>query len=129
MGAQHANDELTERVLGAAFEVHTKLGPGLLESAYEACLAYELRHRGFAVERQKDLPVRYGDIVLDVGYRIDLLINDTLIIEVKSVQSIAPIHVAQVITYLKLAERRVGLILNFNVVHLREGGIKRVVHD
>lgn len=121
-------DELTERILGASFEVHTRLGPGLLESAYEACLAHELRRRGFHVERQKDLPVRYGEILVDAGYRIDLLIDGLIIVEVKSVQSLAPIHRAQVLTYLKLADLRIGLLLNFNVVHLRDGGIKRLIH-
>ena len=121
-------DELTERILAAAFEVHTRLGPGLLESAYEACLAHELSRRGFRVERQKELPVRYGEILVDAGYRMDLLIDGLVIIEIKSVQSFAPVHLAQLMTYLKLAGLRAGILLNFNVVHLRSGGIKRLLN-
>lgn len=120
-------DPLTEQILAAAFAVHTALGPGLLESVYEACLAHELERRGLRVERQKELPVRYAGSRLDVGYRIDLLVDERIIIEVKSVQAFAPIHTAQLMTYLKLSELRVGLLLNFNVVHLRDGGIKRVM--
>lgn len=116
---------LTERILGAAFEVHSSLGAGLLESTYEVCLEYELKQRGLGVERQKELPVRYGEIVLDAGYRIDLLVESLVIVEVKSIQSIAPVHLAQVLTYLKLTGLRVGLLLNFNVPHLRDG-IRRV---
>ena len=122
-----AGDEVTERILAAAFEVHSRLGPGLLESAYEACLEYELRRRGFQVERQRCLPVRYGEIVVDAGYRIDLLIDGVVIVEVKSVHAFAPIHRAQLLTYLRLTDLRVGLLLNFNVVHLRDG-ISRLVN-
>ena len=121
-------DAFTERILGAAFEVHTRLGAGLLESAYEACLAHELRKRGFNVERQKHLPVRYDEVLVDAGYRIDLLVDGQIIIEVKSVQKLAPIDLAQVLTYLKLADLHIGLLLNFNVVHLRDGGIRRVMY-
>jgi GxxExxY protein len=119
---------LSKQVVGAAFRVHTALGPGLLESAYETCLEHELRHRGLAVERQKQLPVHYDDVRVDAGYRIDLLVEGTVLIEVKAVQGFAPIHEAQVLTYLKLSGVHLGLLLNFNVVRLKDG-IKRLVHQ
>ena len=125
---ESAFDAVTGAVLAAAFEVHTRLGPGLLESAYEACLAYELRKRGHSVERQQELPLRYGEVLLEVGYRIDLLVDGVVIVEVKSVDALAPIHVAQLLTYLRLADRRVGLLLNFNVLQLRNG-IKRIINS
>jgi GxxExxY protein len=121
-------DALSRKILGASYTVHTALGPGLLESAYEACLEHELRCRGMGVERQKTLPVRYGEIFVDAGYRIDLLVDDLVIVEVKSVRELAPIHHAQLLTYLKLSDRNLGLLLNFNVQRLKEG-IKRMVHD
>ena len=121
-------DALTEQILAAAFQVHTRLGPGLLESAYEACLAYELDRRSFLVERQKELPVRYDGLLLDVGYRMDLLIDGRVIIEIKSVQSFAPVHLAQLMTCLKLSGLRAGLLLDFNVEQLRSGGIKRLLN-
>ena len=121
-------DELSRRILGAGFAVHTALGPGLLESTYEACLEYELRSRAMAVERQKTLPVRYGHILVDAGYRIDLLVDDLVIIEVKSVRQVVPIHKAQLLTYLKLSRRHLGLLLNFNVEHLKLG-ISRLVNN
>lgn len=120
---------LSRRVLGAAYDVHTALGPGLLESAYEACLEHELRTRGLAVERQKQLPVRYRDLLVDAGYRIDLLVEGAVIIEVKSVRKVVPIHHAQLLTYLKLSGCHLGLLLNFNVQRLKEGGITRLVQD
>jgi GxxExxY protein len=131
--ASHGSDEailneLSKRILGAAFQVHTALGPGLLESAYEACLEHELRRHKLAVERQKLLPVRYGDVLVDAGYRMDLLVEATVLIEVKAVRQFAPIHEAQVLTYLKLSGIHLGLLLNFNVVRLEDGGIKRLVH-
>jgi GxxExxY protein len=126
-GTDEALNELSKRILGAAFHVHTRLGPGLLESAYEACLDHELRRRGLAVERQKTLPVRYDDVLVDAGYRIHLLVESAIIIEVKSVRQFAPIHDAQVLTYLKLSGLHLGLLLNFNVVRLKQGGIKRLV--
>jgi len=122
-------NELSKRILGAAFHVHTQLGPGLLESAYEACLDHELRRRGLAVERQKTLPVRYDDVLVDAGYRIDLVVEGAVVIEVKSVRQFAPIHEAQVLTYLKLSGLHLGLLLNFNVVRLKNGGIKRLVDN
>jgi len=126
MGLGELN-RLSERILGAAFAVHTSLGPGLLESAYEACLEYELRNRGLAVERQKTLPVRYKEVLVDAGYRLDLFVEGEVIIEVKSVRDIAPIHRAQLLTYLKLSNRHLGLLLNFNVRQLKDGGIHRLV--
>ena len=116
---------LTGQVVDAALEVHRHLGPGLLESAYEACLTAELEERGLRVRRQVPMPVLYKGRALDCGYRIDLLVEETVVVELKATQSIEGIHVAQVLTYLKLAGLRVGLILNFNVKLLKDG-IKRV---
>jgi GxxExxY protein len=115
------HQEISGAIIDAAMKVHTALGPGLLESAYEACLAYELRKGGLAVETQVELPVVYDGIRLDVGYRIDLIVASVVIVELKSVDSIAPIHKAQLLSYLKLSGRKVGLLLNFNVVHLKDG--------
>ena len=127
-GRAAEGNDITHKILGAAFMVHTALGPGLLESAYESCLAFELTRRGMTVERQKTLPVQYGNIQVDAGYRIDLLVDDSVIVEVKSVREVAPIHQAQLLTYLILSKKTVGLLLNFNVVHLKEGGICRMVN-
>lgn len=118
---------LTGAVIDAAMKVHTVLGPGLLESVYEACLAHELENRGLKIERQLVLPIRYGDVSIDAGYRIDLLVNERLIVELKAVDKFLAIHQAQLLSYLKLSNRKIGLLLNFNVVHLREG-IKRLVN-
>ncbi len=107
--------------------VHTALGPGLLESAYEACLAYELRKVGLTVETQVPLPLIYEDVRLDAGYRIDLIVAEVVIVELKSVDAIAPIHKAQLLSYLKLSGHKVGLLLNFNVVHLKDGLIRMVM--
>ena len=107
--------------------VHSALGPGLLESAYEECLAYELRKRGVAVATQVELPVAYDGIEMDVGYRIDMMVADKVIVEIKAVDTLAPIHQAQILTYLKLSGIKVGLLLNFNVEHMRDG-IKRMVN-
>ena len=107
-------------------KVHSALGPGLLESAYEACLKHELMKRGLEVKCQVELPVCYDGIELDAGYRIDLLVSDEIIVELKSVDKIAPIHEAQLLSYLKLSNLHVGLLINFNVVHLKDG-IKRMV--
>lgn len=119
--------ELTGNVIGAAIEVHRQLGPGLLESAYEECLAYELGECGCKVLRQVQLPIIYKGLQLDAGYRIDLMVNDTLIVEIKAVEQFEPIHDAQLLTYLKLSELRFGLLLNFNVPVLKQG-IRRLVH-
>lgn len=123
-----ALNELSGRILGAGYAVHTALGPGLLESTYEACLEVELRSRSVAVERQKTLPVRYGGVLVDAGYRVDLLVEDLVVIEVKSVRQVAAIHRAQLLTYLKLSACHLGLLLNFNVEHLKLG-ITRMVND
>ena len=114
-------------VVNAAMKVHSALGPGLLESAYEACLLHELRKEGLKVEVQACLPVAYDGVKIDVGYRVDLLVEDTVIVELKAVETLLPIHEAQLLSYLKLSDKRVGLLINFNVLHLREG-IKRMVN-
>lgn len=106
--------------------VHTVLGPGLLESTYEACLAFELQNRGVSVRAQVPLPVVYQGQRLEIGYRIDLLIAENVIVEVKAIEAIAPVHRAQLLSYLKLSDRRLGLLLNFNVVHMRDGIIRMV---
>jgi GxxExxY protein len=114
-------DPLTERVIGAAIEVHRILGPGLLESAYEECLCHELSEKGLQFRRQVDLPISYKGIRLNCGYRIDLIVTECLIIEVKTVEKILPIHEAQLLTYLKLTGIQTGLITNFNVPVLKDG--------
>ena len=119
-------DELSNRVIGCALEVHRELGPGLLESTYEQCLAHELKLNGIAFELQHPLPVKYKGIRLDCGYRVDVLVEDKLIIELKSVERIKPIHEAQLLTYMRLAEIKIGLLINFNVMKLKDG-IKRFV--
>lgn len=121
-------NEITEKIIGAAIAVHKTLGPGLLESAYEACLAYELVQRGLKVEQQKPLPLRYREVQLDCGYRLDLLVEDVVIVEIKTVDALAPIHQAQLLSYLKLSGCKLGLLINFNVELLRQG-IRRVVWD
>jgi GxxExxY protein len=119
---------LTGIIIGAAIEVHRILGPGLLESSYEACLAFELKHRGLKVERQVELPLCYKGMNLDCGYRLDLLVNDVVIVEVKAVNAIALIHQAQLTSYLKLSGCKVGLLINFNVMMLKDG-ITRIVNN
>ena len=123
----HGDFELSGLVLECAYKVHSELGPGLLESAYQACLEYELLEKGLQVEREKPLPVVYKDVKLDCGYRLDFVVENKLILEIKSVEDLAPIHLAQVLTYLKLSNVRYGLLLNFNVRRLKDG-IKRVVN-
>jgi GxxExxY protein len=118
--------ELTSSILQCAFKVHSNLGPGLLESAYEECLYYELDLEGFHSVKQKPMPLIYADKKLDIGYRIDLLVEDKVIVEVKSVESLNPVHTAQIMTYLKLSGCRVGLLINFNVSYLKEG-IRRII--
>jgi len=118
--------ELTEKIIGCAIEVHKHLGPGLLESAYEDCLAYELKNLGLKVDRQKPIPLIYKEIKLDCGYRLDILVNDTVIIELKSVENLNEIHEAQILTYLKFANKELGLLINFNV-KLLKNGIKKYV--
>jgi GxxExxY protein len=119
-------DELSRSVIGAAIEVHRNLGPGLLESTYRQCLACELSHAGIAFQMEVALPVQYKDILLDCGYRIDLLISGELIVEIKSVEALLPIHQAQILTYMRLASVPLGLLINFNVTKL-QSGIKRFV--
>ena len=114
-------DPLTSNIIGASIEVHRALGPGLLESAYEACLIYELRLRRMKVEHQKPLPIFYKDVMLDCGYRLDLVVENTVIVEVKSVGCIAPIHEAQLLSYLRMSDYHVGLLINFNVRMLKDG--------
>jgi GxxExxY protein len=117
---------VSSAVITAAMKVHTELGPGLLESAYEACLAHELRKQGLECEAQVLLPVVYDGMKLDIGYRIDLLVEDLVIVELKTVDKIAPIHHAQIISYLKLSKKSLGLLINVHVAHLKDG-IKRFV--
>jgi len=121
-------NELSNIVIKCAMRVHSALGPGLLESAYAASLCYELLQSGLRVEAQKPLPLVYHSVKLECGYRVDLLVEGKLIIEVKSVEALADIHLAQVLTYLRLSDLRLGLLLNFNVVHMKDG-IRRVVNN
>jgi GxxExxY protein len=120
-------NELSHLVVGCAMRVHSALGPGLLESAYEACLQFELIKSGLKVEAQKPLPLVYESVKLECGYRVDLLVEGKLIIEVKAVEALAEIHFAQVLTYLRLSNLRLALLLNFNVVHMKDG-IRRIVN-
>ncbi len=119
-------DILAGQVVDAAYKVHSRLGPGLLESVYEACLAYELTERGFKIDRQLSLPVIYDKIRLDAGLRLDLLVNDCLVIELKAVETLLPVHSAQLLTYLKLSGYRLGFLINFNVPVIKDG-IRRMV--
>ena len=119
-------EEVFKMVLDCAFQVHSELGPGLLENAYEECLCYELRNAGLKVERQKALPLIYKEIKLDAGYRIDILVEDRIVIELKVVEELTDVHLAQVLTYLKLSKCKLGLLVNFNVKYLKNG-IKRVI--
>lgn len=121
------HESITEKIIGAAIEVHRELGPGLLESAYEAALAYELSLREIRYERQKEMPVRYKGFLIEVGYRLDLLVEGHVIVELKAVTEMHPIYEAQLITYLRLSGCRVGLLINFNVPRLKDGLIRRIV--
>lgn len=123
-----SENQLTEKIIGCAIEVHKGLGPGLLESAYEECFCYELTKNGISFRRQFPLPVLYKGIKLDCGYRIDVLVNDLVIVELKTVEKLLPIHEAQLLTYLKLYRRPLGLLMNFNVPALKDG-IKRLVNQ
>jgi GxxExxY protein len=118
----------TKTIIGAAIEVHRALGPGLLESAYEACLAFELVERGLKVEKQKALPVIYREVKLDCGYRLDLLVEEEVVIEIKAVDRLMPMHQAQLLSYLRLSGCKVGLLINFNVKMLKDG-VRRIVND
>ncbi len=117
-------NELSEKIIGCAIKVHRTLGPGLLESAYEVCLVHELRKAGLKVERQVSLPIIYEGIQLDAGYQLDVIVEDKIILELKAVENLLPIHEAQLLTYLKLANKKLGLLINFNVTLLKNG-IKR----
>jgi len=121
------HEDLTEKIIGAAIEVHRALGPGLLESAYEECLCHELHLRELVFQRQLPLPVEYKGVKLDCGYRLDLIVQDAVVLELKCVEHILPVHEAQLLTYLKLTGKRVGIIINFNVATLVRGGIVRKV--
>jgi GxxExxY protein len=119
-------NEITRTIIGCAIEVHKQLGPGLLESAYEECLAFELEQKGIHFERQKALPIQYKSIQLEYGYRIDLLVKKCVVVELKSVEALNPIHDAQILTYMKFSEKKIGLLINFNVLILKDG-LKRLI--
>lgn len=121
-------NEISKVVVDCALKVHRQLGPGLLESAYQECLMYELKNQGLVVEKEKPMPLVYDTVKLDIGYRMDLLINNKLVIEIKSVESLNDIHLAQILTYLKLSGCKLGLLINFNVALIKHG-IKRVVNN
>jgi len=123
-----AINSITESIISAAIAVHRELGPGLLESAFEACLVYELIQHGLSVERQKSVPVTYRGVKIDCGYRIDLLVEDKVVVELKAVERLEPIHEAQLLSYLKLSGYQIGLLINFNVRMLKQG-IKRLVNN
>jgi GxxExxY protein len=118
-------NKITEAIIGAAIEVHRNLGPGLLESAYRQCLCYELSQRKYEALQEVPLPLLYKGVKLECGYRLDLLVNDAVIVEIKSVENLMPIHEAQLLSYLKISGGKIGLLLNFNVKMLKHGGIKR----
>jgi GxxExxY protein len=120
-------NEISEKIIGCAIQVHRELGPGLLESSYQECLYFELIQAGLLVEKEKPLPLVYKDVKLDCGYRLDLVVENKVVIEVKSVEALNDIHMAQILTYLKLSKCKLGLLMNFNVV-LMKSGIKRVAN-
>jgi len=119
-------NEITQRIIGCAIEVHKNLGPGLLESAYEECLAYDLDRAGFSIRRQQPVPVVYKDVKLECGYRIDILVENSVIVELKALDEINPVHEAQILTYMKFAGKKFGLLINFNVTILKNG-IRRFI--
>jgi GxxExxY protein len=121
-------DQISRRIIGAAIEVHRHLGPGLLESAYQSCLVFELRQQGFRVDEQKPLPVTYREVRLDCGYRLDLVVEDEIIVEVKAIEKLLPIHDAQILSYLRLSNKKIGLLMNFHVPVLKDG-LKRIVNE
>jgi GxxExxY protein len=121
-------NEIAREIVDAAYKIHTRLGPGLLESVYQAVLCYELEKRGFAIERQKPIPIVYEDVHLDEGFRADIIVADKVIIELKSIAEIADVHKKQLLTYLRLADKRLGLLINFNEV-LIKNGITRIVNN
>lgn len=119
-------NQITHEILDSAYKVHSKLGPGLLESAYQACLVYELKQKNLKVEVEKPLPLIYEEVKLDCGYRIDILVEDQVVVELKTVEAFTDVHTAQVLTYLKLSENKVGLLINFYTKSLKNG-IKRLI--
>jgi GxxExxY protein len=119
-------NQITHEILDSAYKVHSKLGPGLLESAYQACLVYELKKKGLKVEVEKALPLVYEEIKLDCGYRIDILVEDQVVVELKTVEAFTDVHIAQVLTYLKLSGNKIGLLINFYTKSLKDG-IKRLI--
>ena len=121
------SESLTREIIGAAMEVHRELGPGLLESAYERCLMFELEKRGLEARRQVALPVTYKGIKLDCGYKMDVVVEEAVVLELKAVDAVDPIHVAQLMTYLRLSRLRVGLLINFNVAVMKDGITRRVL--
>lgn len=122
-----SEDEISNKIVGCAIQVHRELGPGLLESSYEECLYYELGRTGLYVEKQKALPLVYREVKLECGYRLDLLVENKVVVEVKAVEALNDIHLAQVLTYLKLSKCKLGMLMNFNVALMKDG-IKRVVN-
>jgi len=120
-------EPIAREIVDTAIRVHTRLGPGMLEGAYEACVEYELGRRSLRVRKQVPVPLHYDDLTLDIGYRLDLLVEDAVVVELKSVQQLLPIHTAQLLSYLRAGDYRLGFLLNFNTVHMRDG-IKRVVN-
>jgi GxxExxY protein len=125
--AEKKENRISGIILDAAIAVHTALGPGLLESAYQACLAYELTSRGLRVQTQVPLPIKYRGVCVDAAYRIDLIVEDLVVIEIKAVERLLPIHEAQLLSYLKLSDKRLGLLVNFHVLRLKDG-YKRIVN-
>ncbi|CAN5387735.1 GxxExxY protein [soil metagenome] len=123
-----AGNDLTGKIIGCAMHIHTILGPGLLESTYQKCLYYSLGKSGLIVEKQVPLPLIFEEVRLECGYRIDLIVEKKIVVEIKSIEAIAPIHIAQILTYLRLSNNKIGLLINFNCVRLKDG-IKRVIND
>ena len=121
-------NQISGEIINAAMKIHSALDPGLLENAYKNCLAYELRKRGLQVETEVGLPLVYESVKMDVGYRVDMLVENTVIVELKAVEALAPVHQAQLLCYLKLSGKKLGLLINFNVLHLREG-FKRMANN
>lgn len=119
-------NQITHEILDSAYKIHSKLGPGLLESAYQACLVYELRNKGLKVEVEKPLPLIYEEVKLECGYRIDLLVENQVVVELKTIEAFTDVHIAQVLTYLKLSDNQVGLLINFYTKSLKDG-IKRLI--
>jgi len=128
MNEEERLNKITKTIIGVAINVHRELGPGLLESAYEACMVYDLAQSGLKVEQQKPLPIVYRGVKLECGYRLDLMIENEVIVEIKSIEKLLPIHQAQLMSYLKLTDCKVGLLINFNV-NIMKNGIKRVVNN